>query len=104
MVGRGAQGAPWRLAEIAHGLGAGPRPAIPEGEALSGMVSGHYEAILSFYGSDLGLRVARKHLGWYLEEAGADNATRRAVLTADAPAEVLRFLRTAFDLPRSRAA
>ena len=45
-----------------------------------------------FYGEDLGLRVARKHLGWYMDEAGTPTALRREVLTAKTPAEVLRLL------------
>ena len=36
------------------------------------MVRGHYEAMLSFYGDDLGTRVARKHLGWYMDSCGTD--------------------------------
>lgn len=93
MVGRGAQGAPWRLAEIAHTCFGTPAPEILVAEAFHDMVAGHYEAMLRFYGKALGLRVARKHLGWYLE--GADPALRRAVLTAEAPADVLRHLRAA---------
>ena len=101
MVGRGAQGAPWRLAEIAHGCFGTPAPRPPVGEAFYDMVAGHYEAMLRFYGSDLGRRVARKHLGWYLE--GADPARRRLVLTAEAPAQVLALLRGAL-VSRERAA
>lgn len=95
MVGRGAQGAPWRLAQIAAALLGRPAPVIPQGSALAEMIVGHYEDMLSFYGRDLGLRCARKHLGWYLEEAGLDQA-RDAVLTATAPAQVIRLLREAF--------
>ncbi|QFS83467.1 tRNA-dihydrouridine synthase C [Roseivivax sp. THAF40] len=92
MVGRGAQGAPWRLAEIAAGLGYGPAPDIPTGNAFLDMVSAHYEAMLAFYGAELGLKVARKHLGWYMDEAGTPSALRREVLTARSPEDVLRLL------------
>lgn len=103
MVGRGAQGAPWRLAEIAHALYGTPAPRIPRGAALAEMVCAHYEAMLSFYGAELGLKVARKHLGWYLEEAGlADH--RGPILTATNPAQVLRGLRAVFaDQPKAAA-
>ena len=94
MVGRGAQGAPWRLAQIAHRLFAAPAPEIPEGDALSDLISEHYEAILSFYGSDVGLRLARKHLGWYAEEAGAP--LRAEMMRADTPQAVLALIRAAF--------
>ncbi|MHA7886490.1 tRNA dihydrouridine synthase DusB [Roseicyclus sp.] len=92
MVGRGAQGRPWALAEIAAALHGTPAPVVPEGDALAEMVARHYEAMLGFYGRDLGLRVARKHLGWYMDEAGTEAALRRAVLTARAPDEVLARL------------
>ncbi|MFW8593015.1 tRNA dihydrouridine synthase DusB [Cribrihabitans neustonicus] len=92
MIGRGTGGKPWLLAEVAHHLWGTPMPEIPEGDALVEMVSGHYEAMLRFYGAELGLRVARKHLGWYMDEAGTGAALRRRVLTAKQPAEVLALL------------
>ena len=92
MIGRGAQGAPWTVAQVAHELHGTPAPEVPEGSALTDMVAGHYEAMLSFYGADLGLRVARKHLGWYMDRAGTGPVTRRAVLTARDPAQVLALL------------
>ena len=95
MVGRGAQGAPWRLAQIAHELWGTPAPQIPQGSARAAMINGHYEEMLSFYGLQLGLRCARKHLGWYLEEAGLDHA-RDGVLTSTDPAEVMRLIEEAF--------
>ena len=81
MVGRGAQGRPWRLAGIAHALYGATAPTPPMGQAFVDMVSEHYEAMLSFYGSQLGGRVARKHLGWYMDHADTPAALRRAVLT-----------------------
>lgn len=99
MVGRGAQGRPWRLAEIAASLAGRPAPAAPSGAALVDLVIGHYEAMLGFYGRDLGLRVARKHLGWYLDAASAP-ALRAAVLRAGDPGRVVDLLRRGLaDLP-----
>ena len=95
MIGRGAQGAPWRLAEIAHSLHGTPAPVVPEGDALADLVAGHYQAMLGFYGADLGLRVARKHLGWYLEAAGIAGG-RQALLTAASPALTLALIRAVF--------
>ena len=92
MVGRGAQGRPWRLAEIAHDLYDIPAPDVPSGNAYNNMVTGHYEAMLTFYGADLGLRVARKHLGWYMDHAATPPGLRRLILTARRPIEVLRLL------------
>ncbi|WP_103333450.1 tRNA dihydrouridine synthase DusB [Pseudotabrizicola formosa] len=95
MVGRGAQGAPWRLAQIAHALYGTPAPVVPQGAALADLIIGHYEAQLSFYGRALGLKTARKHLSWYLEEAGA-LAQRAAILTSEDPAQVIRLIRASF--------
>jgi len=103
MIGRGAQGKPWRLAEIAADLFGRARPQIPTGRALVDMVAGHYEDTLGFYGQQLGGRVIRKHLGWYLDDCHAPKALRKAILTEKSPAEVLRLLPMAL-LDRAKAA
>ncbi len=103
MVGRGAQGRPWLLAEIAHALWGHPAPVIPRGAALADMVAGHYQAMLGFYGAKLGNRVGRKHLGWYLDQAGCGVEMRRRVLTSRDPDEVLRLIPEAL-LDRGRVA
>ncbi len=92
MVGRGAQGRPWVLAQIAAGLGHGSAPKVPQGAALADMVAGHYTAMLGFYGKALGNRMARKHLGWYMDHAGAPAPLRHEVLTECDPARVLRLI------------
>ena len=96
MVGRGAQGAPWRLAEIAAGLFGSVAPEVPTGHALSDVVSEHYESMLGFYGKELGLRIARKHLGWYADEAAVDPALRARMMTMTSPGDVLALIRSAF--------
>lgn len=104
MVGRGAQGKPWKLAEIAASCFGGPAPNIPTGAALFGMITGHYEAMLQFYGADLGNRVARKHLGWYLDDLSPSPEERRAILTAPTPEGVLKPLETLCAAPLARRA
>ncbi|KIC26670.1 MULTISPECIES: tRNA dihydrouridine synthase DusB [unclassified Leisingera] len=104
MIGRGAEGKPWLLAEVAHHLWGTPAPEIPQGDAFIQMVSEHYRAMLDFYGQDLGVRVARKHLGWYMDEAGTTPARRRAVLTEKNPEEVLALLPEALSAERPEAA
>ena len=103
MIGRGAQGAPWRLAEVAAALYGTPAPVIPQGSALVDLISGHYEAMLGFYGADLGVRVARKHLGWYLAEAGVIGERAR-LLVAETPAETLHLIGQCFAEGERRAA
>ncbi|WP_299924650.1 tRNA dihydrouridine synthase DusB [uncultured Pelagimonas sp.] len=104
MVGRGAQGAPWKLAEISAALYDTPRPNIPLGIEFYNMVSSHYEAMLSFYGEALGNRVARKHLGWYMDRAATPRALRGRVLTEKDPKQVLVLLRDALSMDQAVAA
>lgn len=83
MVGRGAQGQPWRVAQIAQGLAGQPQIAAPQGAALSDLVVEHYQDMLGFYGAHLGARVARKHLGWYMDRVGTPADLRNRLLTGD---------------------
>ena len=92
MIGRGAQGAPWKLAQVQAELNGKVANPAPSGKDRVALVQGHYDAMLRFYGTDLGLRVARKHLGWYMDAAGTPPETRRSVLTAKDPATVLAQL------------
>jgi len=112
MVGRGAQGRPWFPGQLARYLATGERGnAPPLGEQLA-LVSALYGEMLGLYGVELGLRHARKHLGWALDTAaecaGAPDdllkAHRGCVLTATDPALVLRLLAEAFDAFGSRVA
>jgi nifR3 family TIM-barrel protein len=95
MIGRGAQGKPWVLAQVAAELFGAPEPEVPKGADLVDLVQGHYEAMLSFYGTDLGLRVARKHLGWFMDGVGTASVLRRRVQTSRDPSEVLALLNDA---------
>ena len=95
MIGRGAQGRPWVLAQISAALYGTPVPQVPQGGALADLVIDHYDQMQVFYGPDLGPRVARKHLGWYLDGAGLD-AHRTGLVTTTDPAAVRRLIRAAF--------
>ena len=92
MIGRGAQGRPWILAQIAADLFGAPAPDFPTGSALVEMIAEHYRAMLDFYGDDLGTRVARKHLGWYMTDAGTPSGLRKTILTTREPQRVLSLL------------
>ncbi|QPM89771.1 tRNA dihydrouridine synthase DusB [Pseudooceanicola algae] len=92
MVGRGIQGRPWLLAQIRAGIQAKTGPQVPDAKDFIDMVRGHYDAMLTFYGLDLGLRVARKHLGWYMDTAATPGALRGAVLRETDPDQVLARL------------
>ncbi|MEJ6388628.1 tRNA dihydrouridine synthase DusB [Gymnodinialimonas ulvae] len=92
MVGRGIQGAPWRLAEIGASLYGAPAPVIPHGAAFADMVAAHYDDMLDFYGSALGVKVARKHLGWYMDASATPRDLRKRVLTETDPRAVRAIL------------
>ncbi len=91
MIGRGAQGQPWRVGQIAAGLAGLPALAAPQGAELVDVVVEHYEGVLSEYGVDVGIRAARKHLDWYLEAAGIpiDKPLRLRLVESRDPREVM---------------
>lgn len=104
MIGRGAQGRPWIVGQVGAHLSGRTAPEAPQGAALVDLVTAHYEDILSEYGTELGVRVARKHIGWYLDGIGnTSNAARRPVMTENDPRAVLRQLPGLFE-PWSEAA
>jgi len=94
MIGRGAQGQPWKVGQIGAGLMGRPANDAPAGPQLPALVSEHYEAVLSEYGTRVGVRVARKHLDWYLEAAAiaVEKPVRSALLGSEDPAEVLGLI------------
>ncbi|MCB9993813.1 MAG: tRNA dihydrouridine synthase DusB [Hyphomicrobiaceae bacterium] len=106
MVGRGAQGRPWIVGQIGAALMGRAVPAAPKGSALADLVCAHYEAMLNHYGAELGVRVARKHIGWYIDANlfGPKDQWRKELLTSFDPAYVLREVRAAFsDVEREAA-
>jgi len=99
MIGRGACGQPWRVGALARALESGAASLEPAPDNVAEIVLGHYEAMLAHYGADLGVRVARKHLGWYLETTRlpAEQAEWRKVLLTEAdPRAVAAAIPTAF--------
>lgn len=104
MIGRGAQGRPWMPAQIAAALYGTPAPQVPQGADFARMAQDHYEEMLRFYGTDLGRRVARKHLGWYMDVAQTPAALRREVLTEAQPNAVMAGLTTALGQMERQAA
>lgn len=103
MIGRGAQGKPWALAEISAQIFGLAPPDIPRGCQLSDLVAEHYEDILSFYGNELGVRIARKHVGWYIDAAQGSTGLRASLMRETDPKIVLATLPEAL-IPRKDAA
>ncbi len=112
MIGRGAQGQPWLPGQIGRRLSGGPEEAAPDLVAQLDVVTRLYDEVLALYGERIGLRHARKHLGWALDvaarTAGAASDTlkrwRAKILTSEQPDEVRTSLRAAFDEFAWRAA
>ena len=108
MIGRGAQGRPWLLGQIGDALSGRPVRSTPSLSEQGALVTRHYRDIVAHEGEALGVRTARKHLSWYLEELargagkGEDAdacevardalALRREVVRLAAPREVLERL------------
>jgi len=65
MIGRGAYGRPWLLAQVMHYLATGERRPDPSIDEQYHVIAEHYRAMLDLYGSDVGVNMARKHIGWY---------------------------------------
>ncbi|OOE89160.1 tRNA dihydrouridine synthase DusB [Salinivibrio sp. MA351] len=68
MIGRPAQGRPWIFREIHHYLTTGEHLPAPSLEEVRTILLGHVQELHQFYGELKGLRIARKHVGWYLKE------------------------------------
>jgi nifR3 family TIM-barrel protein len=105
MVGRGAQGRPWFTGQLARYLATGEREADPPLVTQCALAISLYQDMLSHHGTAVGLRHARKHLGWALDVAASTAGTavallqrwRARVLTAEQPADAMRGLNDAYD-------
>ena len=106
MIGRGAFGKPWLPAQVETYLATGTSPPSPTVEQRRDIVLEHYDGLLSYYGVDKGLRIARKHLAWSAAGLKNANAFRVAVNTATDPAKVQSLIRDLFtaDAPLQEAA
>jgi tRNA-dihydrouridine synthase B len=103
MIGRGAYGQPWMPARIAAALATAADPGAPALEVQRAVALEHVELMLSHYGRALGLRNARKHIGWYLETSGRHETTvkawRRRLCQDDNADRVLAGFASFYDTP-----
>jgi tRNA-dihydrouridine synthase len=112
MVGRAAQGRPWFPGQMARYLETGKREEAPPLNRQLALIVELYQEMLSHHGLRIGLRHARKHLGWALDSAAASagipadllKKCRNEVLTVEEPAEAVRRLTDAYDTFGWRAA
>ena len=99
MIGRGAYGRPWFPGQVVHYLRTGEKlPDPPLAEQLDVLLE-HYEDMLSHYGAETGVRVARKHIGWYSKGMVDSGEFRDRVNRLDDPQQVRAMVR-AFYEPR----
>jgi tRNA-dihydrouridine synthase B len=97
MIGRAAQGRPWIFREVAHYLATGETLPEPPLQEIRDILFGHLEHLHAFYGERAGVRIARKHLGWYAKDRPENAAFRAIVNQAETTAEQLQLTRHYFD-------
>ncbi|MCF6262277.1 MAG: tRNA dihydrouridine synthase DusB [Xanthomonadales bacterium] len=84
LIGRAAHGNPWVFQQIHHYLATGKHLPPPDSETFSRVMLGHIQALHEFYGPDNGVRIARKHINWYLHGyAGVKNPLSVEILAAN---------------------
>jgi len=96
MVGRGAQGRPWIFREISHYLATGELLPEPPADEVGAILLGHLEHLYAFYGELAGVRIARKHLGWYAKDRPENAAFRQVVNRAESADMQLHLTRDYF--------
>lgn len=77
LIGRGAQGRPWIFRDINEFLATGKTPVAPDPQEVLAILLEHLDGLYRFYGEYAGVRIARKHVGWYLLKAGQSDHLRQ---------------------------
>jgi tRNA-dihydrouridine synthase B len=101
MIGRGAQGRPWIFREISHYLSTGELLPSPSPADVATILLGHLEHLYAFYGEQAGVRIARKHLGWYAKDRSENAAFRDVVNRAENAHDQLRLTHRYFQALQS---
>lgn len=92
MIGRAARGQPWLLNQIAAGLAGVPPMQAPSGDELAEVMIAHYEQQLRFYGTENGVRSARKHLDGYLNQVTGSKRFRDQIVRQNNPDRVISMI------------
>ena len=93
MIGRGCYGRPWFLRQVIQFLRTGERLAEPSLAEQLAILLEHYRDMLVHYGSEAGMRIARKHIGWYSKGLPASGEFRAAINRIANPAAVIEAIR-----------
>ena len=104
MVGRAAQGRPWIFREIEAALAGRPLPLEPGPIAVRDIMLAHLRDLYDFYGPEAGVKIARKHIGWYCRERPQALAFRQSVMLVESAEQQLDRVREYFDAAGAAAA
>jgi tRNA-dihydrouridine synthase B len=104
MIGRGAQGNPWIFREIQAYLDSGVELPPPGNEEVHRVLCAHLRGLHQFYGPQQGVRVARKHIGWYLKDRPGGNALRARLMKVEEPEQQLGLIDAHFQTEERKAA
>jgi len=104
MIGRAAQGNPWIFREINHYLETGEKLAPPDSKEKSAILIKHVSNLHQFYGEYQGLRIARKHIGWYCKQQDRANSFRAVVNRIESASEQMAALENFFSEQQAVAA
>jgi tRNA-dihydrouridine synthase B len=104
MIGRGCYGRPWLVGQVIEWLRSGRRRPDPSLAEQYAIVAAHYDDMLSHYGIDVGMRVARKHIGWYSKGLPGSAEFRAAVNRTEAVDQVRELIRGFYEPLLARAA
>jgi len=98
MIGRAAQGNPWLFSQISHFLATGKHLGKPNAAVIHGTLLSHLEKLYSFYGDVTGVRMARKHIGWYFNQLDTiPSHAQKTINEASEPAEQIKRVHAAFE-------
>jgi tRNA-dihydrouridine synthase B len=97
MVGRGSYGRPWFIDQVRAWLSARRRIPDPPLAAQLAIIEAHYDDMLSHYGTDVGVRIARKHVGWYSKGLPGSAEFRAAVNQTAEPRRVKELIRAFYE-------
>ncbi len=97
MVGRAAQGRPWIFREIEAALSGTAQPAAPSAAETRDIITAHLRDLYAFYGVEAGVRIARKHIGWYCRERPHALAFRHSIMQVGSAEEQLAAVSEFFD-------
>lgn len=97
MIGRAAQGRPWIFREINHFLKTGQHLSPPSMDEVSSILIGHVKELHQFYGDFMGVRIARKHVSWYMQRHDQEKSFRSTFNGLESSGEQLESLNVYFD-------